>query len=71
MKFDLSATWSKDTQFGCLFASLDGGTVKNVNFTGSLAGKVTATAGLQDVAVVAGYTNNGATIRNVCLLYTS
>ena len=65
VKYDLSATWSKDTQFGCLFASLDGGTVKNVNFTGSLAGKVTATAGLQDVAVVAGYTNNGATIRNV------
>ena len=65
VKFDLQGTWSKDTKFGCLFATLDGGTVKNVNFTGTLTGTVNVTAGLQDVAVVAGYTDNGATIQNV------
>lgn len=63
--FDLRDTWNTTTRFGCLFASLDGGTVKNVNFTGTLNGTVNVTAGLQDVAVVAGYTDNGATIQNV------
>ena len=65
VKFDLRGTWNTTTRFGCLFASLDGGTVKNVNFTGTLTGTVNVTAGLQDVAVVAGYTSNGATIQNV------
>ena len=34
--FDIKdAQLTKETAIGCLFATLDGGTVKNVNFTGT------------------------------------
>ena len=66
--FKLAGDWNT-VKFGCLISNLDGGTVKNVNFTGTLGmkddGAINAANSLQDVAVVAGYTQNGATIQDV------
>ena len=66
--FKLTGDWNT-VKFGCLISNLDGGTVKNVNFTGTLGmkddGAINAANSLQDVAVVAGYTQNGATIQDV------
>ncbi len=64
--FDIEeAQLTKATAIGCLFATLDGGTVKDVTFEGSFGMTGTVTAGLQDIAVVAGYTKNGATLQNI------
>ena len=60
-----NAQLTKGTEIGCLFSTLDGGTVKDVTFEGSFAMTGTVTGGLQDIAVVAGYTKNGATLQNV------
>ncbi|WP_337529003.1 stalk domain-containing protein [Anaerotignum faecicola] len=64
--FDIEeAQLTQETEIGCLFATLDGGTVKDVTFEGSFDMTGTVTAGLQDIAVVAGYTKNGATLQNI------
>lgn len=64
--FDIeNAQLTETTAIGCLFATLDGGTVKDVTFEGSFDMTGTVTAGLQDIAVVAGDTKNGATLQNI------
>lgn len=64
--FDIEeAQLTKATAIGCLFATLDGGTVKNVNFTGTFKMKADVEKSLQDIAVVAGLTKSGVSIENV------
>ena len=49
---------------GCLFSTLDGGTVENVNFTGSFEIEANATKSLQDIAVVVGMMNGAGSAPN-------